>query len=358
MHSIEWRIAGTLPPVNGKSLGLAGVLAGVSNEMLIVGGGSNFPDGMPWLGGKKRYYDELYVFRKNDPDSLMLSKRSTLPFSLAYAASCSTSKGVIVAGGENEKGVSSKVLLLRWKETVHDVDVSELPDLPVAATNASAVALGNTVYISGGDMGQGVSDLFLSLDLDHIGAGWSRLPSLPRPVSHAVMVVQSDGSNDYIYLIGGRRRNPGSKTDFYSSTFRFGLKKRQWEEKRSLPYALSAGTGAALGRGSIILFGGDNGAAFHRTEELILSISHEKDSARKMLLSEEKIRAQSTHPGFCRQVLMYNTKSDEWTSIGCIPGHSPVTTTAVKWDHQVIIPGGEIRAGVRTPNILSAKILF
>jgi N-acetylneuraminic acid mutarotase len=55
-------------------------------------------------------------------------------------------------------------------------------------------------------------------------------------------------------------------------------------------------------------------------------------------------------------VLLYISKKDEWKSVVCIPYDSPVTTTAVKWNDEVTIPGGEIRAGVRTPQILSAII--
>jgi len=38
-------------------MGVAGPLAGVDRGMLLVGGGCNFPDSMPWAGGKKKYYN-------------------------------------------------------------------------------------------------------------------------------------------------------------------------------------------------------------------------------------------------------------------------------------------------------------
>jgi hypothetical protein len=55
VNSIQWKIAGGLPATNGqsKALGFAGPIAGVHNGVLVVAGGSNFPDSMPWLGGKK-----------------------------------------------------------------------------------------------------------------------------------------------------------------------------------------------------------------------------------------------------------------------------------------------------------------
>ena len=65
VKSIQWDIAGVLPSTNGKALGFAGPVVGVSNDVLIVGGGSNFPDSMPWLGGKKRYYDDAVYSQVN-----------------------------------------------------------------------------------------------------------------------------------------------------------------------------------------------------------------------------------------------------------------------------------------------------
>lgn len=356
VKSIEWDIAGVLPLTNGKSLGFAGPVVGVSNDVLIVGGGSNFPDSAPWLGGKKKYYDDLYVFKKDRNDSLILFKSFKLPFALAYSANVSTNKGIVVAGGENENGISKKVLLIVWNETSQNISIKNLSGLPYAVTNASVVVHNDKVYLAGGEMANAVSSHFLFLDLNNVNAGWKNLPSLPKPISHSVMVVQSNGKDDCIYLIGGRKKNANSPSDLYASNFQFDLKTNKWTGKKSLPYTLSAGTGVAVGTNSILLFGGDNGATFHKTEELIFAINNEKDEAKKKQLTTEKIKVQSTHPGFCKQVLLYDTKKDEWKAVGDISFNSPVTTTAVKWKNEVIIPGGEIRAGVRTTQILSAKI--
>src|SRR6187401_2327630 len=103
--ALKWRKAGELP---ANSKGLAGPVTGVCNDKLIVAGGSNFPDSMPWLGGKKKYNSNGYVFRKTKNDSLVSFKTFNLPFNLAYAACCSTSKGIVAAGGENESGISNK----------------------------------------------------------------------------------------------------------------------------------------------------------------------------------------------------------------------------------------------------------
>lgn len=356
--SIEWQKTGLLPENDGKLLGFAGPVAGVSQNIFITGGGANFPDKMPWLGGAKKYYDDLFFYKKGPDDSLIRFASSMLPFPLAYSACVSTGKGIVMAGGENDNGPINKVLLLNWHNDENKVTIQYLPDLPVAVTSPSITTLGDIVYLAGGDAGREVSDQFLYLNLKNENATWQRLPKLLQPTSHGVLVAQHDGRNDCIYLIGGRKKNVDSPSDLYNTVFRFDFKTRIWQKMKSLDHPLSAGTGMAAGSHSILLFGGDTGETFHRTEELIFAIAKEKQDDRKKELNEEKIKVQSGHPGFSNSVLQYNIQTNEWKEIGKIPFDSPVTTVAVPWDNQVIIAGGEIRAGVRTPQILSGKINY
>ena len=65
VSSIQWKIAGELPSTNSheRSLGFAGPVAGIHKNILVVAGGANFPKAMPWMGGKKKYYDCGYLFK-------------------------------------------------------------------------------------------------------------------------------------------------------------------------------------------------------------------------------------------------------------------------------------------------------
>jgi N-acetylneuraminic acid mutarotase len=285
-----------------------------------------------------------------DPGKFKLNQK------IAYGASVSTANGIICIGGENEKGISRSVFLLQWDAVNKKIMIKNLPDLPLAMTNMTATVNKKIVYIAGGEILNGVSDQFYSLDLNKISEGWKRLPVLPKPISHAVMVVQSNGDHSCIYLIGGRKKNTNGISDLYFSVYEFDLKKNEWKEKKSLPYALSAGTAIANGTTNILLFGGDKGETFHQTEILIAAINAEKDETKKQELIQQKNKLQRSHPGFSNEVLSYNTFKDEWKLIDKIPAATPVTTTAVKWGNRVFIPSGEIKAGVRTPQILMGKV--
>jgi N-acetylneuraminic acid mutarotase len=90
-------------------------------------------------------------------------------------------------------------------------------------------------------------------------------------------------------------------------------------------------------------------------ERLLLEISKEQDLDKKQQLIARKNELLNNHPGFTNDVLLFNTVTDTWTKIDSIPYKSQVTTTALWWGEDIIIPSGEIRAGVRTPNIVKGS---
>ena len=65
------------------------------------------------------------------------------------------------------------------------------------------------------------------------------------------------------------------------------------------------------------------------------------------------------HPGFPASILSYNTVTDRWAEAGSLPldgTFAPVTTPVVFWDGKVILPTGEIKPGVRSPQVLIAEV--
>jgi cyclically-permuted mutarotase family protein len=358
--TIKWSIAAELPPVNGltKNPGLAGVIAGINRNLLLIGGGSNFTEGMPWQGGKKIYYDAIYILKQSYRDTFKWIKtgKLKLPQKVAYSVSVSIPGGIVCAGGENESGILKEVFLIQWNEKTGKVLFKNLPSLPIPLTNAAAVANGQIIYVAGGETLNAVSDRFFYLNLDEEHLKWNELPHIPVPISHAMMAMQTDGINNCIYLIGGRKKNPDGISDLYRSVWKFDLKKLIWTERDPLPYPLSAGCAVATGNNGIILMGGDTGKTFHAVEEINAKINAETDIAKREILNQQKINLQSNHPGFNKEILFYNTIKNEWDSLETFPFTPPATTIAVQWGHDVFIPGGEIKAGVRTAQIIRGKI--
>lgn len=351
----NWQQPVALPATDGQpSKGFAGPITGVHNEVVFIGGGANFPDAMPWQGGKKKYYNSLFIYTKDATGKLKHIATQQLPANLAYSACVSTPVGVLCAGGENENGISNKCFLLKWdgQKTITE----PLPDLPLPLTNASATIRKSKVYIAGGESTHATSAMLMVLDLKNSKAGWKLLPPMPQHASHFVMALHCNGRQDCIYIIGGRKKTPSGISDLYKSVFEYNIKKQIWTEKAPLPFTLCAGTGVAFGKKRIVVFGGDDGSTFHRVETMIAAINAEKDESMKQQLIAEKNQVQSTHPGFNKNILVYHIRKNIWQVAGQMQSPTPVTTIAVKFDDLVIIPSGEIRAGVRSPEILTVKI--
>ncbi len=358
--SIEWKTIAELPPFRdqSKSIGVAGPIVGVINDKLIVAGGANFPDKMPWQGGKKIYYNNISIFNKEKEQIFQEKIQNSLTSNIAYAANCITPLGVVYAGGENELGFSDKVYLLQWDEASNNLRQTKLPDLPVETTNGSLVCIDNTIYFLGGETLTNTTNQFYSLNLIKINQGWMTLPVLPKPLSNMVVVAQYLNGQKQIYLMGGRAKQKNGISDFSSDVYSFDIHLKIWDKKKSLPYPLSAGTGAIFSEKYILLFGGDQGERFNKVEQTISNINLEKEQFKKENLISIKNKLLESHPGFSNEILLYNTQKNIWLSNGFIPFNASVTTNLVQWADKIIIPSGEIKAGVRTPRIISAKIIL
>ncbi len=356
--SVQFSIAAILPPEEGKqsSVGYAGAVTGVHQNHLLIAGGANFPEAMPWQGGKKIYHAEVFVYHQEGGQIKLVQQNAKLPEAIAYSAVCSTSDGVIYVGGENENGISNKVWMLQWNQHKKEIHFITYPPLPIALTNAAATWVNNTIFVAGGETAQDASEQFFQLDLNNLSAGWKTLPVIPQAVSHTVLVGIAHEANPVLYLIGGRKKNTNGISSLYNQVYEFNINSNSWSAKSPLPYALSAGTGIWYNVDQIIVFGGDRGTVFSQVENLLAAIAVETDPAKKQVLINQKNQLQISHPGFSKEVLLYQAKTNQWQALTNIPYDTPVTTTAVKWNDAIFLPTGEIKAGVRSPQILKATI--
>lgn len=364
VNHLDWKTATQLQNEDGSlSLGFAGAINGISNDVLIVTGGANFPDKMPWEGGKKHYSKTIYVLEKSK-DQFTWNKdvKSVLPEPIAYCGSTSTDLGVVYVGGENENGLSNKSFLLKWNHVKKEVETKSLSNFPFAIANVSLTHIGNIVYAVGGDEATKSSDFFASLDLDEINPQWKTLPKLPLALANAVVIAQKGKNETNIYVVGGRTKTASGISDLHNTTFVFDLKKQSWstvaiisDGKNSTNF--SAGAGVAVGSNSIVIVGGDDGVIFHQIETYLSQIAATESAQEKADLIAKKNQLVTNHPGFYNGVLLYNTQTDTWSKIGELPFLPQVTTPAVLWDNKIILSNGEIKPGVRTPNVMSGSII-
>ncbi|MGI9550094.1 MAG: sodium:solute symporter family transporter, partial [Aurantibacter sp.] len=74
-------------------------------------------------------------------------------------------------------------------------------------------------------------------------------------------------------------------------------------------------------------------------------------------LTEELLHHLNEHPGFGNNLVGFNTITQELFKITGLPDLGAVTTSAVHWGNDIVIPSGEIRPGVRTSKVLKIEVL-
>ena len=331
--------------------GVAGAFAGVHNNVLLITGGTSFPQGKPWEDGIKHFSDAILVYERSLDGTLRLVNSSaTLPFPLGEGASASVPQGLVCIGGLTPDGLSDKVFLLSWVSGM--VSVSELPPLPAPMKSMAATALGSKVYIVGGDNTIGASNQFLMLDISVPGSPWQVLPDFPVPVTGAMAAIQMDGEEQSLHIFGGRARLPGeSATTFYSHVFRYRPSAGKWEKRQEIRikdqvFPLAMAAVAPIGASHIVLVGGDSGKVFNKVEQAINAMLDGEDQAQKTRDS-----LWINHSGFNSKILIYNTVTDAWFDEGDWQKTPVAVANAVNWGGRIVIPGGETRPATRTPVI-------
>ncbi len=178
----------------GYSRGVSAAYSGsFADGTLIVAGGANFPCDDPLAPtARKKLYSGIYTL---DPATFELKRFGSLPAPMAYGASVTLPDGIVLIGGTDDNGSLKSVYLLEASG-----EIKPLPELPKTIDNMAAAAIGNRIYVAGGNVdGKPSCDLFM-LDLDKISAGWRKLRSMPgNPRVQPVMAA----TGGKLYLWGG-----------------------------------------------------------------------------------------------------------------------------------------------------------
>jgi SSS family transporter len=424
-----------LPPLPGEtvSLGLAGTFAGAHNGALIVAGGANFPGGWPKdkSGGppEKVYHRDVYVLEKSaEGKPTWRVFPEMLPHGYSYGVCVATDKGVLCYGGEwkeplvkdpetgklgQKRHLSAAGFLLVWDKDAKTVSIQdtwgdrELPAMPKPCAYFGAALIKNTLYIAGGDCGEGPTNQFLSLDLGADDSlAWQELPPCPGPPRWKdAVAAQSNGESDCVYVFSGSGPDGARLTD----SWRFSPKacaaaKEQYmgppdgfvawlrerdtsgivprrQTWRSLAEVGAGGPGircvaaapaAKAGDSHILVFGGDDGDYYQRPEwqRLQAEIKAAQDDPAKLgPLLDEQDRQMVAHPGFRPDILAYHTITDTWVALPQLPRQpdpvpagdgdtvgNQVTTNVVPWDGALVMPSGEVRPGVRSPAVWRVEL--
>ena len=339
------------------AFGYAGMVGGVHNATIIVGGGANFPDGLPWKGGKKSYSDKLYVL---DGGKWQLSNQ-TLPSPLAYGASVSIPDGILVIGGENGSSTTNQVLAIKYNPVSSAIEISEYPPLPEPLAYTAAVVEDGYAYVVGGKNDEKCVNSFYRLSLED-KKEWEKLtdfPGSPRAV-HAISVQETKDSRK-LFVIGGRNQNAGKKSETLTDYLSYDLRKGVWNNEGTLliddkPRVLMGASAETMGSMHLMVYGGSDEILFDQLETIALELAQTQNDSIVAKLTAKRDKILSAHPGFSKEILGYNTITQKWFLYDSLPDKIPVTALSFKKDDEFFIVSGEISPGIRTPKVQKYKI--
>lgn len=328
----EWNYLAPIP----DSIGFAGAYVGIVNDFLIVAGGANFPDGRtPWEGGKKVWTDKMFYLKQVDGE---WKEGSSLPQQMGYGASVSYNNKMYIAGGSDAGNHLNSVYEIYWDNSVQDIRYNSLAKLPNPVANCSSVLIGDYWYIIGGIISPQSPEAESScwrLDLKNPLKEWEKLTPLPPP--GRMLSIAANMNGNLMVFSGVALVN--SEREYLQDAYHLDLS-GEWVKLIDLPTSVTAAAGPAFfdeSSNSLYIIGGDDG------ELASADLKHK-------------------HPGFSSSILQYN--GENWLKYS-IKNHSksseikfPVTTGAVVWKGNYIIPSGEIRPGIRTPKVLSGKLIL
>lgn len=324
--NLQWA---QLPPVPDP-LGFGGHFSGVSGGALLVAGGSNFPEKMPWESGRKAWYDTGYVLeRVNGPWRAAFK----LPRSLGYGVSVSAPDGLYCIGGSGAAEHVRDVLRVRRSSTGWQCEA--ISPLPKPLAYACGALVGKSIYVTGGTVSPDATaalNEFWALNCRKPGAGWRELEPLPGP--GRILAVAAAVRGDF-YVAGGASLAPDADgkpaRNYLKDAYRYSDGKG-WVRVADLPSPVVAAPTPApvVGKDTFLVIGGDDGALVH-------------------------FEPKSQHPGFPNKILSYDTRNDQWTVVSRTPWPR-VTTPAVAWKGRIVLPSGEARPGVRSPEVWAATV--
>jgi N-acetylneuraminate epimerase len=342
---VESADAWTQKPSLPDREGFASPFAGTSHGALIVAGGANFPDARPWEGGKKVYYDRIYLLdptndtsgRESIPSSPKAWKEvGRLPRPTAYGVSVSWRDRVLCVGGNDHERLLDEAFAIEWRHG--SLEVTPLPSLPVPLTNACSGLLGDTWVVCGGverHAENSATANVWTLDLTGPGLRWERGDPLPGPGRMLAMSAVADGS---FWVIGGvelraeRAHLEGASDEKQPRLMRHYLKDvyrwhpdQGWSRIADLPHPLAAAPSPCPSdERSIYVLGGDDGSQIAQSPQ--------------------------DHQGFSRDLLRWDLVDRQWGRAGTIP-EPRVTVPCVLWGDGWVVPSGERRPGVRSPEV-------
>lgn len=344
---ILWQSVGTLSPAQGQTenIGVAGMLSGNYNGYIIAGGGANFPNGGPAVGGPKKTYSDVYVF-KAGKDGLTEVDHQQMPFEIAYGMSVTTKDGVYYIGGSTDE-VGAKTITRLTTDAKGKLKTEKVGELPFKIQNGVAGYANGALYIGLGNQNGKSSADFYKFDLT--SKNLTKLASFTGDLREQSV---SQVLNNKLYVFGGGTNT--ALTDGYV----YDIQKNTWNKVANVEVdnkviSVYGGNSIKLNEDEMLVIGGFNKEVY---DWAVSNLGSLKDQE----LADFKAKyfgADVADFKWNNQILVYNAKTNAWRSIGQIPFNAPCGEGLVYSGDNIISINGEVKPGVRSNRIYQGFIV-
>ena len=342
-NSIQ-RLGGFPTEKQGFDKGVSACYCGVINGYLYIAGGCNFPDKPVAEGGKKRFYKAIYAAKLNvEGNRLEWKTVGQMPQPAAYGVSVTYENSLILVGGNNETGGLTTAIRLR--PTATGMQQEALPSLPHALDNMAGAVVGHILYVVGGNCEGVATQKVWSLDLKNTAKeGWKEEPSIPgiarvQPIAAAL-------AGDLLGVWGGF----APKTDSKAAQLAMN----------GASYNAGCGTWTALpvptdALGEEVFTGGATAIATPQKGVVVVGgVNKDVFLAAINKLPEGYLLHEPEWYRFNSRVLCY--RDGTWTQLLQHPSVARAGCALAYWDGWVYVVGGELKPGIRTPEIVRFRV--
>ncbi len=342
-NSIQ-RLVGFPTEEQGFDKGVSACYCGVINGYLYIAGGCNFPDKPVAEGGKKRFYKAIYAAKLNaEGNRLEWKTVGQMPQPAAYGVSVTYENSLIFVGGNNETGGLTTAIRLR--PTATGMQQEALPSLPHALDNMAGAVVGHILYVVGGNCEGVATQKVWSLDLKNTAKeGWKEEPSIPGIARVQPIAATLEGG--LLGVWGGF----APKTDSKAAQLAMN----------GASYNAGCGTWTALpvptdALGEEVFTGGATAIATPQKGVVVVGgVNKDVFLAAINKLPEGYLLHEPEWYRFNNRVLCY--RDGAWTQLLQHPSVARAGCALAYWDGWVYVVGGELKPGIRTPEIVRFRV--
>ena len=328
----------------GFDKGVSACYCGVINGYLYIAGGCNFPDKPVAEGGKKRFYKAIYAAKLNaEGNRLEWKTVGQMPQPAAYGVSVTYENSLIFVGGNNETGGLTTAIRLR--PTATGMQQEALPSLPHALDNMAGAVVGHILYVVGGNCAGVATQKTWSLDLKNTAKeGWKEEPSIPGIARVQPIAATLEGG--LLGVWGGF----APKTDSKAAQLAMN----------GASYNAGCGTWTALpvptdALGEEVFTGGATAIATPQKGVVVVGgVNKDVFLAAINKLPEGYLLHEPEGYRFNSRVLCY--RDGAWTQLLQHPSVARAGCALAYWDGWVYVVGGELKPGIRTPEIVRFRV--